>query len=336
VCRVDSVERLLRAESGRGVRTRVAAVSRGGVRTFAGVSPIGAALPDDRTLFEIGSVTKAFTGTLLADMHLRGEVGLSEPLTRLLPPSQTPSWRFRPPTLEELATHRSHLPNVPRQLAGDELLAMFGLSRGDPWAGVSEDDFRGMVSGMRPGRAPGGRMRYSSLGVGLLGDALAARAGMPWERLVRERVCEPLGLADTAVAVAPEASSRLLQGHTGRGAPRPPLEDWMPAAGSLRSSAADVLTFLEAAAAAPEGPLGPAFELALRPRARIGRHVSIGLCWMILSRPGKAPVAWHNGGTWGFRSFAAVVPDDAFAVVALSNTKRSVDRLGFKLLEEAL
>jgi serine-type D-Ala-D-Ala carboxypeptidase/endopeptidase len=330
---VDSVERLLRAESGRGVRTRVVAVSRGGARQIAGVFPAGAPRPDERTLFEIGSVTKLFTGTLLADMHLRGEAGLSEPLTRLLPPSETPSWRWRPPTLEELATHRSHLPNAPRQMAADELLATFGLTRRDPWADVTADDFRGMLLAARPRAAPGGRMRYSSMGFGLLGDALAARAGMPWERLVRERICAPLGLADTAVEIGPEGAPRLLQGFSGRGAPQPPLQDWMPAAGSLRSSSADVLTFLEAAAAAPQGPLGPAFELALSPRARIGRQMSIGLGWMLLRRGGKPAVAWHNGGTWGFRSFAAVVPEESFAVVVLSNTKRSVDRLGFKLLE---
>ena len=332
--RVDAVERLLRAESGRGVHTRVAAVSRGGARAFAGGFPAGADRPDERTLFEIGSVTKLFTGTLLADMHVRGEAGLSEPLTRLLPPADAPTWPGRPPTLEELATHRSHLPNVPRPLVGDELLASLGLLRGEPWAGVTEDDYRAMVHATRPRREPGGRMRYSSMGFGLLGDALAARAGMPWERLVRERICVPLGLADTAVEVGADASSRLLGGHSARGAARPPLQDWMPAAGSLRSSAADVLTFLEAAAAAPDGPLGRALELALRPRARVGRHLSIGLGWLVLRRRGRHAFAWHNGGTWGFRSFAAIAPEESLAVVALSNTTRSVDRLGFKLLED--
>ena len=332
---VEFVERLLRAEGGRGVHTRVAAVSRAGARAFAGVAPAAAARPDERTLFEIGSVTKAFTGTLLAAMHLRGEVGLSEPLTRLLAPAEGPAWRWRPPTLEELATHRSHLPNVPRSLAQDELRAALGLLRREPWAGVTEDDYRRVVRATRPRRAPGGRMRYSSMGFGLLGDALAARAGMPWAQLIRERVCAPLGLADTVVEVPAEAASRLMQGRSGRGAPRPPLHDWMPAAGSLRSSAADVLTFLEAAVAAPDGPLGAAFELALRPRARIGRSAAIGLGWLILRRRDRPAVAWHNGGTWGFRSFAAVVPEESLAVVVLANTTRSVDRLGFKLLEEA-
>jgi serine-type D-Ala-D-Ala carboxypeptidase/endopeptidase len=258
---------------------------------------------------------------------------LSEPLTRLVAPAHAPPWPGRPPTLEELATHRSHLPNVPRPLGGDELRASLGLLRGDPWAGVTEEDYRAMVRATRPRREPGGRMRYSSMGFGLLGDALAARAGMPWQRLVRERICVPLGLADTVVEVGADASSRLLSGHSGRGRARPPLQDWMPAAGSLRSSTADVLTFLEAAAAAPDGPLGRALELALRPRARVARHLSIGLGWLVLRRRGRPATAWHNGGTWGFRSFAAVAPEESLAAVVLSNTTRSVDRLGFKLLE---
>ncbi len=74
-------------------------------------APAGAA-PDQRTLFEIGSITKAFTGVLLADMVLRGELALDDPLSRHLD-SPRPAWRDREPTLLELATHRSGVPNDP-------------------------------------------------------------------------------------------------------------------------------------------------------------------------------------------------------------------------------
>jgi serine-type D-Ala-D-Ala carboxypeptidase/endopeptidase len=53
-----------------------------------------------------------------------------------------------------------------------------------------------------------------------------------------------------------------------------------------------------------------------------------------LSAP-QEPVVWHNGGTWGFSSFAAFSPERHRAVVVLSNTARSVDRLGWRLLDEA-
>lgn len=178
-------------------------------------------------------------------------------------------------------------------------------------------------------------MAYSSIGFGLLGDALARRAGSPFDVLLERRLCSPLGLADTGIEVDERAKPRLLEGRSWRGAPRPPLRDFMPAAGALRSTADDLLTFLEACLEPPHGLLGEALALAQQPRARINKHTSVGLGWLILRRRrGRPPVIWHNGGTWGFRSFAAFVPEEALAVVVLSNTTGSVDRVGFKLIEQ--
>jgi D-alanyl-D-alanine-carboxypeptidase/D-alanyl-D-alanine-endopeptidase len=297
---------------------------------LATVAPAGTPRPDGRTLFEIGSLTKVFTGTLLAEMHLRGEVHLSDRLS-----GTGPSWRHGAPTLEELATHRSGLPNTPRPLAGRELLSVLGVLRGDPWEGVTEEDYDRMLRGTRPRQAPGGRMRYSSVGFGLLGDTLSRRAGSPFDVLLERRLCSPLALADTRIDVDEQATPRLLEGRSWRGAPRPPLRDFMPAAGALRSTANDLLTFLEACLEPPSGLLGEALALAQQPRARINKHTSVGLGWLILRRRrGRPPVIWHNGGTWGFRSFAAFVPEEALAVVVLSNTTGSVDRVGFKLIEQ--
>ena len=109
----------------------------------------------------------------------------------------------------------------------------------------------------------------------------------------------------------------------------------MPAAGSLRSSAEDVLRFLAACLDPPAGPPGPALALAQRPHARVGRRTRLGLCWLITTRRGAPPVIWHNGGTWGFRSFAAFSPATATAAVVLSDTARGVDRVGFDLASGA-
>ena len=107
----------------------------------------------------------------------------------------------------------------------------------------------------------------------------------------------------------------------------------MPAAGSLRSSVHDLLTFLEACLEPPAGTLGEAIALARKPRLRVNAHLSVGLGWLVLRRRGHPPVVWHNGGTWGFRSFAGFVPGDGPAAVVLSNTTRSVDGLGFRLID---
>jgi CubicO group peptidase (beta-lactamase class C family) len=283
--------------------------------------------PDRDTVFEIGSITKAFTGVLLADMHLRGEVALDDPLSRHLD-SPGPAWREREPTLAELATHRSGLPNTPRPLARRELLFALGFGDRDPWSDVGAERYAALLRAIAPRRAPGGRLRYSSIGFGLLGYALAAAAGTTYDELLRERVLDPLGMRASSLSPGPPA----IQGHSRRGRPRPPLEDLMPAAGSLRSSVADMTTFLRACLEPGSDPIGRALELAQRPVHRVNRRLCVGLGWMIVTSRGSGPVVWHNGGTWGFRSFAGLSSERDRAVVVLSNTARSVDRLGWRLL----
>ena len=282
------------------------------------------------TVFEIGSITKAFTGVLLADMHLRGEVGLDDPLSRHHD-GPVPEWRGREPTLLELATHRSGLANTPRPLARRELVFALGIGERDPWSDVDTARYGDLLRATSPRRAPGGRLRYSSIGFGLLGDALAAAAGMTYEELLRERVLEPLAMDATTL----DPGALGIQGHSRRGKPRPPIEDLMPAAGSIRSNAADMSRFLLACLSPGSDPPGPALALAQRPAHRVNRRMSTGLGWLIVTPHRKPTSIFHNGGTWGFRSFAAFTPSRDRSVVVLSNTARSVDRQGWRLLDEA-
>lgn len=299
---------------------------------------VDACSPDGRgtdaaSIFEIGSVTKALTGVLLADMSLQGEVSLDDPLSCHLR-APRPVWRHREPTLLELATHRSGLGNAPKGMSRRELAYSFGWTDKNPWARMSQDDYARLVRRQSPRREPGRRIRYSSMAVGLLGDALAQRAGRPYEQLLKERVLAPLGMTATAVTVAPAWSHRVLQGHARNGELRAPIEDLMTPAGGLRSNAADMLRFLAACLDPPGEPPGPALVLAQRPHVRLNRRLHLGLCWFLSGGPGTPRVVWHAGGTWGFRCFAGLVPGRGAAVVVMSNTARSVDRLGFQLLEK--
>ncbi|HEV2060541.1 MAG TPA: serine hydrolase domain-containing protein [Solirubrobacteraceae bacterium] len=328
----EQLESRLEKLGRRGHRALSAAIARDGERVFGGWSVDGKQ-PDAFTLFEIGSITKVFTGVLLADMHLRGEVSLEDSLSAYVP-APRPAWRHREPTLLELATHRSALPNTPRKMGRRELAYMLGLRRKDPWAAVTDAEYARLVSCESPRRTPGEGIRYSSMGVGLLGDALAARAGSSYEDLLRERILIPLGMSATAIAVGPEGPGKLIGGHSRRGHPRPPLQDFMPAAGSLRSNADDMLRFLTACLSPPAQSPGPALVLAQQPQARIRKRLEIGLCWMIFSAPRAPKVVWHNGGTWGFRSFAGFAPEPRTAAILMSNTSRSVDRAGFELIKD--
>ena len=287
--------------------------------------------PDGATVFEIGSITKVFTGLLLADLAEQGLVGLEDPLADHLPASvPVPTRGGRQLTLGDLASHAGGLPRDPKGTLGRWL-----GDRHNPNAGLSVEELYGGLARTRLRRQPGQRVKYSNLGAGLLGQALASAAGQPYEALVRERICVPLGMPDTVVTLTGEQTARLATGHTRRRRPAPPLE--LPAlagAGALRSTATDLLGFLEANLDPARTPLAAQIERTQRPRLRAAKRVEVGLGWLLAHPPGAAgPVLWHNGGTSGFRSFVAFVRETHTGVVVLSNTARSVDRLGLRLLK---
>ena len=281
-------------------------------------------------VFEIGSLTKPLTGALLADAHLRGEVTLGDRLVMHLP--HAAGWPVGEATLEQLATHRSGLPNTPRTMLARELAVLARIRRSDPWSGVDESAYRALVRriDLRPPRLH--RVRYSSIAFGLLGDALACRARRSYEGLLRERLLEPLGMRDTNVN-GPSS----LSGRSRRGRPRPAMHDRMIAAGGVRSTADDVLRWLEACLRPPAQSPGPALAFAQRPRVHAARRIDLGLGWIVTQAHRSRPtIVWHNGLTYGFRSFAAFAPDAGVAVVALANTTRGLERLGFSLIDDHL
>jgi serine-type D-Ala-D-Ala carboxypeptidase/endopeptidase len=134
-----------------------------GAVEVASVGPVA-----EDAVFELGSVTKAVTGLLLADAVVRGEVALDTPLTDCLPAARPRA----PITLGELATHTAGLPRLP--FAFMRRRGFTNLT--DPYEGSTVDELLADLARVRPRRR---RMRYSNFGGALLGQALAARAGAP-------------------------------------------------------------------------------------------------------------------------------------------------------------
>jgi CubicO group peptidase (beta-lactamase class C family) len=270
---------------------------------------------DPRGRFQIGSVTKVFTGLLLATYVVDGELGLDQPVGELVDDLSGPAAAI---TLRQLATHTSGLPRIPRELWPKAL-----RRHPDPYADVDHDALVASLTKVRP--RPRRRPRYSNLGAGLLGHALALHAGTGYDALVRERVAGPLGMAATGCDPADGAP-----GHHRRGTPYPAVWhfDALAGCGALWSSLADLQRFLAVQLAPPAGRLGDAVRLSQQSQVPGGR-MDVCLGWMRLhGRDGT--LLWHNGGTAGYRSFVGI--QDGSGVAALTAGDRSVDRLGIQLL----
>jgi serine-type D-Ala-D-Ala carboxypeptidase/endopeptidase len=277
---------------------------------------------DGDTIFEIGSISKVFTSLLLADMVNRKEAALDDPAAKYLPENvRMPQRSGKCITLLDLSTHSSGLPPVPSNLKPKD--------PANPYADYGVDDLYQFLSGYTLPRDPASEFEYSNLGAGLLGHVLAYRAGTDYESLIRSRITEPLGMPDTGIALSVSMKQRMATGHNPLLAP---VSNWdlptLAGAGALRSSANDMLTFLEAFLGYKESSLAPAMKAMLEVRRPAGM-AKIGLAWHFLGEG-----AWHSGGTGGFQSLVLCDLKARTGVVVLSNafTPGGVDDIGGHLL----
>jgi D-alanyl-D-alanine-carboxypeptidase/D-alanyl-D-alanine-endopeptidase len=288
---------------------------------------VGAAEPvTPSTGFEIGSITKVFTGLLLADMVLRGEVSLDDPVSRFVPPGTTvPERDGVAITLRHLTTHTSGLPRLPDNMAP--------ANPEDPYRDYDPARLFAFLSGHQLRRAPGAQYEYSNLGAGLLGWILASRSGMSYEALLRRRILEPLGMRETGIADSEWSRRELASGHDPMGIPTSAWHfDAMAGAGAIRASLEDMLRFAGAARDTVRGPLARAMALSQREAFRVDSVTSVGLGWHRRTRGGRT-IVWHNGGTGGFRTILVADAGHGEAGVVLTNSSHSSDGLGFALLD---
>lgn len=302
-----------------GAGITIGIVEHGVKRIFA----YGTAKPD--SIFEIGSITKTFTGLVLAQMVEQGKVKFDEPVRELLPAGTVAKPVGNEITLLDLAIQHSGLPPMPDNFkpADNE----------NPYADYKAADlyaFIGKHGVAKPAATPFG---YSNLGLGLLGQALAVRAGTTYPELLQNEVTGPLGMKDTVVSLSPEQQSRFIEGHDGQHHHAHAWDlDALAGAGAIRSTAGDMLTYLEAnlhpekLASGPANgtsgasKLSAALILSHELRADVGPGMRIALAWLYNTDTGNY---WHNGATGGYSSYAFFNPTSDCAVIVLLNTSIS-------------
>ena len=329
-------DRLSRADLGIGIVVGVIDSNGRRVVAFGGLSNADNRRLDGDTVFEIGSITKELTSLLLTDMARRGEVALTDPVDKYLPPGVTvPERNNRKITLADLSTHSSGLPRMPSNFKPTD--------DANPYADYSVQHLYDFLAQHQLTRDIGAKYEYSNLGAGLLGHVLALRGGMSYEALLRSRILDPLGMSDTGITLTLGMKARLAVGHkeVGRTNQNPygltPVPNWdiptLAGAGALRSTANDMLTFLAAYLGYMKTPLSAAMadQIAIR-RPSDGSDFEVGYGWRIQTKHGST-IIWHGGATGGYRCYIGFDPDARVGVIVLSNVLMPlVDDIGPHLL----
>ena len=296
------------------------------VRGFGERAGPGSAPPDGETLLRIGSVTKAFTGEVLAHMTAAGTVQLTDPLVKLAPDftgaSDPDVQRIR---LLDLATHAGGLPReLPHEPGSDA----------DPFAPITRDGFAAWLKKERLMFAPGHSVLYSNFGFDLLAIALSEAAKRPYPDLLRDTITGPLAMKDTGFTLTDEQKGRLMRGHGFDGALMPivPTGSTIVGSGGLYSTPNDLLRWMRwhldrfGADGAEARVLDHALYV-MRDGLEVasgmdesGHMDGLGLAWIGMMAEKDTPfVLQKSGGLQGTFSYVAFAPTRGVAVFIAIN-----------------
>jgi D-alanyl-D-alanine-carboxypeptidase/D-alanyl-D-alanine-endopeptidase len=275
--------------------------------------------PDDRTIYPIASLTKTFTGTLLAQASLDKKLKLDDDVRRYLDAGyENLAFEQQPIRLYHLLNHRSGLPfvlpNKPEAAPGFQHDAVpFPVRIDAIVAGSSREEFYADLHRVKLTAPPGIHFQYSNAAAQLAGYILEKTYDRSFETLVKQRIALPLGMHDTGIALTMQQKSRLVVGYDETGTRQPYGPDQSQAAGALKSTLADMLAYAQWQLAESD----PAVLLSHQPTYTSDDY-SVGLNWQML-KGGSGRVIWQDGAILGFASLFVLQPERGIAIVILSN-----------------
>jgi D-alanyl-D-alanine-carboxypeptidase/D-alanyl-D-alanine-endopeptidase len=278
--------------------------------------------PKADTIFEIGSITKTLTATLLAFADQQGTMHIDDPLARYAPPGfRVPDFNGKPIRLADLAEHTSGLPrlvpNPPSPMPPEQL-----------WR---------FIDSYQLSRAPGEQFLYSNLGFALLARAMVRRLNANEDQLYARIITGPLGLHDTAIELTPAQRARLAQGFRPNGQPAPEFGPGFPAmagAGAVRSTLNDMMRYLDFELGRLDIPLRALLPVLHQPRHAAGPNGSVGLGWQMRN---NGRIIFKDGAMPGYASYMVFVPAQGTGVVVLSNQARcAVQKIAGQIMGELI
>jgi beta-lactamase class C len=287
------------------------------------------------TLFEIASITKVFTTLLIAQQVKENKLLLDEKVANYLPDPLRQSIPFREISIKNLATHTASMPSKLPDFITTIPEALLYLAHWQPLDPI------------------GSRWHYSNISIGLLGVVLENQTGTPYERLVKEKILEPLGMNSTYANLDAQNAVYLAQGYNPWSRPVGLNTDGIfPASYVLKSSSDDMMLFLKATLNLPGTPPDIADAMKLTQTAFFNlRDKQQGLGWEIHSLNAKKLLAKQSyreygkqkskmlpsakivfdgnklldktGTSYGFRAYIAIIPEQQTGIVILMNRKNS-------------
>ncbi|TWJ02245.1 CubicO group peptidase (beta-lactamase class C family) [Mucilaginibacter frigoritolerans] len=283
-------------------------------------------LPNEDNFFEIGSITKTFTATLLAYYVNQGKIKLTDPITKFLPDSVVANPALKGITLVQLSNHTSGLPRLPDNLIEHATDAL------NPYKDYTAPFMYAYLKNCKLNSKPGEQYLYSNLGVGLLGSILETISSLPFNQMVHDIITQPLNMQSTSQFLNPLLLPRFLAEYNAGGQATPAWDfDVLAPCGALRSTLSDLLIYTKANMHPGNEELSKA--MILTHKITFNKDVKIGLAWHIITVNGVDYI-FHNGGTNGSSSFLAFNADKNIGIVVLSNAAESTDAVGSGILKE--
>lgn len=272
--------------------------------------------PTAHTTYEIASITKSFTGVLLAHAVLEGKVSLNDDIRKYLPfPYPNLSYQNHPIRIIDLANHTSGLhkfvPDLDRDMSPYELVARY--------KNFSKADFLTALSQVKIDTIPGSKFEYSNAGTQIIGIILENVYHVNYESLVKKYITVPGGMYETGISVDQAHASEYAKGYDKNGREMPEISFWktIPAAGFLKSTVSDMLKYLQLNMNGKD----KAIALAHRPTFMNSAegNEDIGLFWFSKKMANGFRRIDHAGGSFGSTSYCAIYPDLKLGIVCLTN-----------------
>ena len=276
--------------------------------------------PTNETLYEIASLTKTFTGTLLAKAIVDNKVSLNDDIRKVLG-GDYPNLEFNnePITYKHLVTHRSGIPNMfpnrPEIFSNPDFDKLpFIINKLQE--GYTKDEFLKELQMVSLDTIPGSKFEYSNAATNVLGLCLENIYGKKYEDLLKENLLDTLKMNHTKIILSKEDQIRLAQGYNERNMEMPfNTTKYMNAEGGIKSTLPDMMKYVKFHLDKENPVIKRSHEEVLG----LWKDFDNGLFWQIIKTKGEPIKIFQNGGAFGSSSWLTIIPENKMGVFIITN-----------------